>query len=374
MQNEPMENKVRFNSNGLNIEMYGPDTGDHVYIAGNFNDWKTEDNRFKMSYAGNGQYHFSFPSDFEFKQPLQYKYHRTGGWDYGEIAQFGDEMPNREPRNTSGFIKDYVQRWRHDGKYFNQQFYPKIQILSHDFHIPQLIKTRRITALLPHDYHESQKRYPVLYLQDGQNLFDDNAPFGSWEVDKKLAVLSELGFGNIIVIAIDHAREQRINEFSPAKHNMNKGAAEGKKYVRFLAETLKPYVDQNFRTIPDAPNTGIGGSSMGGLISIYAGILYPNLYSKLMIFSPSLWMTPEISFNKLNHFTSFHTKIYVYAGGKESETMIDNVKRFEQRVKVKAPNDAHIEFRISIDPHGTHSEYHWGKEFPKAIQWLFYNQ
>ncbi len=365
--------KNRTDYKGLNISMKAPDTGDNVFLSGNFNNWQANDVKFKMTYHGHGQYSFVFPSDFSFSQPLEYKYVRSGGWKFGEIDRFGNEVDNRIPFTSKGEIKDTVARWRNDGKYYRSEFYPNIQTISHKFEIPQLIKTRRITALLPFDYDTSNRRYPVLYLQDGQNLFDDNAPFGSWEVDKKLAVLSEIGMGNVIVIAIDHAKEERINEFSPAVHNLNKGAAEGKRYVRFLAETLKPFIDQNFRTIPDSHNTGIGGSSMGALISIYAGILYPNIYSKLMIFSPSLWMTPEISFNKLNKFSSFHTKIYVYAGGKESENMINNIKRFEGRVKERAPQDSQVNFKISIDPDGVHSERHWGREFPKAIDWLFYN-
>ena len=357
----------------IKISMKGPDVGDEVFLAGNFNDWQAADPRFKMQYLSPGHYQLNLSQNISGKKKLEYKYVRKGGWNFAEVDRYGNKIENRvlDPKNSN--IEDEVDRWLENGQYFSENYYPKIKIISEKFEIPQLIKTRRITALLPYDYYESDAKYPVLYLQDGQNLFDDNAPFGSWEVDKKLAVLNEMGMGDIIVIAIDHAKEERINEFSPVEHDTNKGVAEGRKYVKFLAETLKPYIDQNFRTMSDAPNTGIGGSSLGGLISIYAGSMYPEVFSKLMIFSPSLWMAPEMKFNPEKYMKPMQTKIYLYAGGNESKTMVSNIKSFQKRVKYNSPADSKISFKLSIDPHGTHSERHWGEEFPIAVKWLYYN-
>ncbi|MEM8908474.1 MAG: alpha/beta hydrolase-fold protein, partial [Bacteroidota bacterium] len=327
--------------------------------------------RFQMTSIESGRYYFAFPADFPFSRPIEYKYVR-GDWDEVEVDPYGNKTPNRQIRKSSGLIKDEVPRWSTNGATHDPKLLPNIKVISEHFKIPQLIKTRRITALLPHDYYQTNQRYPVLYLQDGQNLFDENAPFGNWGVTKKLALLSEEDMGNIIIIAIDHAEEERIKEFTPVSHNMQKGSAEGRKYVRFLAQTLKPYIDQHFRTQPEAHNTGIGGSSMGGLISIYAGLMFPHVFSKLMIFSPSLWVNPHISFNAIKSVKSFNTQIYLYAGAKESTTMIPNAQRFQQTVQKKAPRGSKIEFKWSIDPEGTHSEYHWGMEFPKAIEWLFF--
>lgn len=94
---------------------------------------------------------------------------------------------------------------------------------------------------------------------------------------------------DIIIVSIDHAEDERIAEFTPS-YRTRLGVGDGKKYARFLADTLKPHVDQHFRTLPDRVHTGIGGSSMGGLITIYAGLMYPEVYGKLMVFSPSLWV------------------------------------------------------------------------------------
>ena len=254
---------------------------------------------------------------------------------------------------------------------FNPDRLPHIQVISEQFEIPQLVKTRRITALLPHNYHETERRYPVLYLQDGQNLFDDFAPFGNWGVDRKLALMAEKGMSDIIVIAIDHAEEERVAEFTPS-HQTKIGVGDGKKYTRFLADTLKPYVDQHFRTLTDREHTGIGGSSMGALVSIYAGLMYPEVYGRLMIFSPSLWVSPNIPDFGIPFHDPLAARIYIYAGGKESDTMIPNITRYKNALERKGMDMSKFEFHISIDPEGIHNEVHWGREFPKAIEWLFF--
>ncbi|MEM9260869.1 MAG: alpha/beta hydrolase-fold protein, partial [Bacteroidota bacterium] len=227
-------------------------------------------------------------------------------------------------------------------------------------------------VLLPHDYYETDKRYPVLYLQDGQNLFDDQAPFGNWGVDKRLAVLSELGKGDIIIVSIDHADDQRVAEFTPS-FRTRLGRGDGKKYVRFLADTLKPYIDDHFRTKPEPQYTGIGGSSMGGLISIYAGMMYPEVYDKLMIFSPSLWVTPNIPFQLVDLTNEFNGRIYLYGGAAESATMVPNLERFKDQLS-QHQGATTVEFRLEVDPDGQHNEARWGEEFPKAIEWLFFSE
>ena len=270
-----------------------------VYITGNFNEWKIPDPRQKMWKVGPGRYKFEFYLLEEYPEIIEYKYTR-GNWESVELKEDGQESENRliyKSQDSNSVKKDYVPLWKKTKLPYNPNHYPIIEVISESFEIPQLIKTRRIAALLPHNYYQSEKHYPVLYLQDGQNLFDDYAPFGSWGVDKKLAEMSENGLGEIIIISIDHAKEERIEEFTPS-YKTKLGRGQGKKYVRFLADTLKPYVDKNFRTLNKREFTGIGGSSMGALISIYAGFMYPEVFSKLMVFSPSLWVAPNIHFPK----------------------------------------------------------------------------
>ncbi|MBI5917139.1 MAG: alpha/beta hydrolase, partial [Bacteroidetes bacterium] len=244
---------------------------------------------------------------------------------------------------------------------------PKIQIISGKVKAPPLGRKRRIAALLPHDYHETKKRYPVLYLQDGQNLFENRSPFGNWHVDQRLALMAEHGIGDIIVIAIDHAEADRIREFSPPEVTKF-GISQGKQFAQYMAEVLKPFVDANFRTLPERQHTGIGGSSMGGLISVYCGFIYPEVFCKMMIFSPSLWLTPKIYFHAINFFNPFQTKIYLYAGGNEGASMVPNIQRLKAALQRRGLDGSKIEFNISIDPEGGHNEGKWGEEFPKAVE------
>ncbi|MEO1260101.1 MAG: alpha/beta hydrolase-fold protein [Bacteroidota bacterium] len=255
----------------------------------------------------------------------------------------------------------------------SHSFLPKIKIISHEVESPPLGRERRIAVMLPHDYDQGRKRYPVLYLQDGQNLLQHRSPFGNWHVDQRMGKLAAEGKGGLIVVAIDHAEEERIREFSPPEVTKF-GASYGRQYARFMAEELKPYVDQNFRTRPDRQNTAIGGSSMGGLISIYSGLIYPEVYGKMMVFSPSLWLTPKIYFQAIDFFNPFYTKIYLYAGGKESKTMVPNIQRLKAALERKGLNSSKIEFNMSIDPEGGHDENRWGEEFPKAVKWLFFDK
>lgn len=354
----------------LTIELSTPEDSDlPVFLTGNFNNWLVPDERFRMRKLEQGKYEFSFPFGWELPDLVEYKFVR-GAWENEELDEFGKTPHNRKASSQAGRISVLVPRWRSQALMYKPEFLPRIKVIDEAFEIPQLIKTRRIAALLPHDYYETDRRYPVLYLQDGQNLFDDYAPFGNWAVDKKLAMMSEKGHGDIIVISIDHAESERIAEFTPSMRT-RLGSGDGKKYVRFLADTLKPFVDKEFRTLPGRDHTGIGGSSMGGLISIYAGLMYPEVYSRLMIFSPSLWVAPNIHFQALTFTEQFSTRIYLYGGENEGANVVPNIKRFVAAME-KQGFSANIDFNLAIDPKGGHNEARWGEEFPKAVEWLFF--
>jgi len=341
-----------------------------VYISGNFNNWHTQDPQFEMEKIGNGLYHFKFQSDFIYPDELLYKFTK-GDWSEVEIDKYGNRTENRSCKNHSGVRKEHVDKWRKNWLPFKPNFLPKVHLISEEFEIPQLNKTRRIWALLPHDYEESTETYPVLYLQDAQNLFNEKAKYGNWEIDKKLAVMSEYKIGKIIIIAVEHAEHDRIKEYNVGKTLL--GVGQGKKYIRFITDTLKPFVDKNFRTKTERENTGIGGSSMGGLVSIFSGLMYPEVYGKLMIFSPSLWVIPKMDFANIDFSEPGDTKIYLYAGGDESATMIEHVKKFKKNMIQNEFVTSKMKINLSINMLGKHNETYWSDEFPKAIEWLFFN-
>ena len=252
------------------------------------------------------------------------------------------------------------------------EFRPIIKVIEEAYEIPQLQATRKISALLPHDYYETDKHYPVLYLQDGQNLFDPSAPYGDWAIDKSLEKLAQEGFSDIIIIAIDHGDNERISEYLPYYHPRY-GEGKGNFYIQFVIEKLIPYINKNYRTLTDFENTGIGGSSLGGLISLYAGLSNPGVFGKMMIFSPSLWIAKKI-FNQTESFQPLQkSKIYLYSGGMESEDHLPNAKRLEAIFRAKMVENHDIDFRFSINEIGVHAEVYWRHEFPKAVKWLYFN-
>lgn len=372
------ENPIKNNSTNkkivepqLNIILTTDEDDDRpVYISGNFNNWITQDKAFEMEKIENGLYHFKFPYNYTFPEELVYKFTR-GDWSEVEIDKYGNRTENRTSKRKNGVKKEHVAKWRKNWLPFKNSFLPIVKLISEEFEIPQLNKTRRVWALLPHDYETSNLNYPVLYLQDAQNLFNENAQYGNWEIDKKLAVMAEYNIGKIIIIAVEHAEKERIKEYNVG--NTVLGNGQGKKYIRFLTDTLKPFIDENFRTKSDRENTGIGGSSMGGLVSIFSGIMYPEVFGKLMIFSPSLWVVPKIKLSFLDIDEPQDTRVYLYAGGDESETMIDHVTNFKNRLLKKEGFADKMKIRISINMAGKHNERYWSDEFPKAIEWLYFS-
>jgi predicted alpha/beta superfamily hydrolase len=340
-----------------------------VYISGNFNNWNTQDKAFMMEQIASNLYQYEFETDFDYPEELLYKFTK-GDWSEVEIDANGNRTENRSTKNHSGIQNEFVARWRRNWLPFKPNFLPQVLLISDEFEIPQLHKTRKIWALLPHDYDSTDERYPVMYLQDAQNLFNESAEHGNWEIDKKLAVMSEYKIGKIIIIAIEHAEEERIKEYNVGKTVLGKG--QGKKYIRFITETLKPFVDSNFRTKPEREFTGIGGSSMGALVTIFSGLRFPEVYGKLMVFSPSLWVGPKLKIkNKIKSTTD--TKIYLYAGGKESETMVQQVEDFKENMISNEFVTDKMKINLSINLQGKHNETYWSDEFPKAIEWLFFN-
>ena len=345
--------------------------GREIYICGNFNQWKPKDPLFKL----NMKFADVFEIDIDdqiLPEKIEYKFTK-GGWENVELDEYANITPNRKARKSTGETEDHVPMWRCNWGPFKAEFFPITQVISEEFYIPQLNRHRKVWILLPFDYYSSEKNYPLLYLQDAQNLFNEGSEFGNWEIDKKLSVLAEYGRGDIIVVAVEHGSESRIAEYIFDNDSIAK-KSEGKKYIRFITDTLKPFVDQHFRTKKEREHTGIGGSSLGGLISIYSGFLYPEVYSKLLIFSPSLWVEPNNNFPMLSFSTPYKTKVYLYGGEKEGSQMVERILDFEQNMKKwEEQRLFDFEFRTSINGSGTHNEFYWSQEFPRAVEWLYYD-
>ncbi len=340
---------------------------DDLYFACDFNNWAPSSPDFKMNRIGNDWSITVNPTANNF----QYKITR-GAWPTVEVGANGASIANRAAANSSGATLNItVGDWEDTrGTHTGNQL---VNILGTRFFMPQLGKLRRIWICLPETYNTNPvKRYPVLYMHDGQNLFDGAfAPFGEWRVDENLLALGrQLPHLETIVVGVDHGGNDRLNELSPYV-NAQYGGGQGEGYARFIVETLKPFIDSMFRTLPQREFTGIGGSSMGGIMSQYAGSKYQSVFSKLMVFSPAFWFSNQVYADITRFGHQPGTRVHFVAGQNESGTMVSNIRLMETTLRnVGFPAS---DIKVDIKGDGQHSEWFWAREFNASWQWLMQN-
>ena len=335
-----------------------------LYLSGSFNGWNPQDKNYHFRKNEKGSYFFETRL---VDGMYEYKITR-GSWDKVECKKGGADIQNRFLKLSSdtAIVLD-IEEWadRFVKKPRVSTAGKNVRIIDTAFVIPQLKRVRRVWIYLPPGYSTSQKKYPVLYMHDGQNVFDDSTSFaGEWGVDETLDSISSHS-KEIIVVAVDHGGQKRINEYCP--YDMEKfGKGEGEAYVDFLAKTLKPFIDKNYRTKKDKQNTFIAGSSMGGLISMYAVLKYPKIFGGAGVFSPSFSVAPKIYDDIRARGKQVNSKIYFYCGGKEGESMEPNMtKAFDEMRKVSKSQMACI-----VRPDGKHTEWDWRQEFPLFYLWM----
>ena len=333
--------------------------GDTLYVAGSFNGWNPADP--KYGFLSGSALEFSLPAGgFEFKIT-------RGSWDKAECRADGSSRANRILILQSDIVlRLTVEEWtdKVPPNPKSSTAVKQVQVLDTAFYIPQLNRYRRIWIYLPEYYAKDQQdRFPVLYMHDGQNLFDDLTSYaGEWGVDE---YLDSVKLKKCIVVGIDHGGEKRMNEYSPFDHERF-GKGEGAAYVDFMAKKLKPYIDKKFRTLRDRQHTFIAGSSMGGLISMYAVLRHPKVFGGAGIFSPSFWVSDKINSYIRQRGKKYKGLVYFYAGKQEGEQMVqDMLKAFELLSAVSKAKST-----VVIRNDGMHNEATWRKEFPLFYEWM----
>ncbi|MBO5327839.1 MAG: alpha/beta hydrolase [Clostridia bacterium] len=247
-----------------------------------------------------------------------------------------------------------------------------------DVTIPTLTgaKKRKAFVYLPNGYFANlNKHYPVMYMFDGHNLFsDDDATYGkSWG----LADYLDYTDTEIIIAAVEcntHGNG-RLQEYSPVTFTMPSGekiVGKGKKYMDWLVGWFKPFIDKTFRTLPNRANTAIGGSSMGGLMTLYAMAQYNKYFSKGAALSPSLWVNGEslLPFLKNGRFGK-NSVIYMDYGSKEFSNHDAQKAAFCQTATTLIEKNVHLTARVV--PNGTHSEASWENQIPVFMKILGFN-
>ncbi|MBY0481940.1 MAG: alpha/beta hydrolase [Chitinophagaceae bacterium] len=339
---------------------------DDIYVAGNFNNWNPKDEKYKLKVFG-GSRKSVVISDLS-AGTYAFKFTR-GGFEKVETTNDGRDISDRIIEVNGDISLDLtIAGWKDDypDKPKRYTASPQVKILDTAFSISQLNRKRRIWLYLPKNYAVSGKTYPVIYLNDGQNLFNEQtSAYGEWGVDECLDSLQMQIGKEAIIVGIDHGGDKRMNEYNPYDH-IQFGKGEGMLYADFLATTLKPFIDSRYRTLKGPEYTFVGGSSMGGDISLYTVLQYPNIFGGAFVFSPALWVTPAL-YELAEKFTSTTMpKFYFYAGGKESATMVSDMKKMTDILEKKS----RIQIRKVVSPLGQHNEASWRSEFPDAYKWM----
>ena len=355
--------------------------GASVYVAGTFNNWDPAAAGYRLSPEG-GHYAITLPDSV--RGPVAFKF-TLGSWDRVEQSASGGHVPNRTfmvPASGPATYSGTVAAWqRGPAEPRPHTATASVSVLDTAFQMPQLGRTRRVWLYLPPGYATSTGTYPVLYLHDGQNVFDAATSFaGEWGVDETLDSLHAASDSGVIVVAVDNGGADRMNEYQPWRSTDPRyGGGEGARYVDFLVLTLKPYIDAHYRTRPDRANTGIGGSSLGGIISFYAALQDPDVFGRVLVFSAPFFFEPQLfAMARAYRPRASATRFYFDTGLDEGATELGLPHRAMARslqamvdTLAAAGVDTAAHVRALLPADGAHSEWFWRREFPAAYRFLF---
>lgn len=342
---------------------------ENLYAAGSFNRWNPADSNFRFEKSQNNHYQLTLKlpgGQYEFKMT-------RGSWDKVECDQNGNPINNRVLK-VNGDMRESlaVSGWQdHFKESVKKSSASKnVHLLDSNFFMPQLNRYRRIWIYLPEGYNPRKcKRYPVLYMHDGQNVFDEKTSFsGEWGVDEFMDTTS---LRKSIVVAIDNGGDKRLNEYSAYDNAKVFGKGEGKNYSDFIVNTLRPFVNRHYKTKRRKKFTNIAGSSMGGLISTTAVLEYPKKFGGVGIFSPSFWITNDSIYTDIRQKAgAVNSKLYFYIGqhehGQMASEMLKAVSEFSKVSK--------SEIKAVLKADGEHNEKSWRREFPDFYKFLLHKK
>lgn len=250
---------------------------------------------------------------------------------------------------------------------------------------PQLKNRRDILVHLPSSYDDGRRHYPVLYMHDGQNLFDEDTSYaGEWHVDETMHRLKRFGI-EAIIVGIPNMKDERLAEYSPFDDAYH-GPGRGQRYLAFLTETVKPLIDGDFRTLPGRQHTGLMGSSMGGLISLYGFFHCRKIFGFTGVMSPSFWYANRAIYAYVEKAPYVPGKIYLDVGTREyggsvtekaarrqSRRHYASVRRMK-RILVKKGYRLRHELLVIEDRGAGHNEPSWARRLPLALRFLLGGQ
>jgi predicted alpha/beta superfamily hydrolase len=252
----------------------------------------------------------------------------------------------------------------------------------HEFRSRIFKNTRFLRVWLPPGYDDaenSRRQYPVLYLNDGQNLFESSTAFGGveWGADETAERMIREGvIPPMIIAGIDHTGTDRLREYLPYRSmHPRMLRVQGRRYPDFLIKEVMPFVESAYRVATSPENTGLGGSSLGALIALYTAITRPGVIGRLLLESPSLWAGNRETIKESRVVRIWPEKIFLAAGTVEagsaerSRTVVDDVRELAAVMRRAVLSEKRL--RMAITEGAGHNEAAWGERFPEALQFLF---
>ncbi len=248
--------------------------------------------------------------------------------------------------------------------------------LHRDFTSRFVTEKRDVIVYLPPGYDSSpQLRHPVLYLHDGQNLFDSATAFGGndWRLRETMEDLLQRGaIGPLIIVGI-YNTPKRLAEYTPMRDRRGRGGR-ARAYGKLIVQDLKPFIDSEYRTLPEVGHTGLGGSSLGGLVTLYLGLQYPEVFSKLLVMSPSVWWADRAilkQVRKLPH--KLNEKIWLDVGSSEGDNPAAALRNTLELRDILLSKGWQLgqDLAFMQDEGAGHNEKAWGQRVPRALPFLF---
>src|SRR5690349_19299922 len=243
-----------------------------------------------------------------------------------------------------------------------------------NFHSQHLEWDHTLLVLLPPGYDaDPNKRYPVLYLHDGQNVFDKATSVGEeWRVDETaLGLITAGAIEPLIVVGIYNTGEHRIDEYTPTTDAEKKMGGKADQYGRMLIEEIKPFIDKEYRTHPGAITTGLGGSSLGGLLTLHLGIRRPDVFGKIAALSPSVWWDNKVIVREVGELPAkLPLKIWLDAGTGEGEEVITDARALKDALVAKGWVEG--QDLVYVEAEGAqHNEASWGSRVDAVLKFLY---
>jgi pullulanase len=348
-------------------------------LGGDFNAWSLQDKNYRMTRRADGSYSYRFQA-FPKGKVLHYKVTR-GSWDRVEIDGNGGNRENRHYVVKAGEQSVVVEVA--DWQDLSTKQAPSTvvgRVIIKDIQLPTFAGKRKVRVYLPPDHGSGNKRYPVIYMADGQNLFDKATTVaGEWQMDELMEKFHhEQPQLASIVVGIDHAGDNRRAEYSPFDFDVSffaKDEGKGGQFADWLVNYLKPMIDMTYRTKPQREHTTFMGSSMGGLIALYIGVKHQDKFSRIGALSSAV-LYPLVKDNLVNFITqtgkSQSMKFHFDIGDQETGLMTpgiyqDNQRLYEALSKAGFGAD---ELRYQVIVGGVHSEDSWRSRTADILQWL----